>query len=74
MSEWMPIETAPKGEFDTIIMGFVPDETGFAPDPREGWWSAETRGWRLTSDPTWRSNPQPTHWMPLPAPPTGASQ
>ena len=59
MSDWQPIETAPK---ETIVLVFDPDEgvvTGSL-------WFSE---WAL--DPGTRADLlHPTHWMPLPAPPT----
>lgn len=69
MSEWQPIETAPRAEFSTIIGGFLHDEEGYSPPSREMYWGIDRKGWRLTSDPNWNGCPQPTHWQPLPAPP-----
>lgn len=45
MSEWQPIETAPKAPLDEwsvlgqpIILGFAPDEEGRTKESREGYW------------------------------------
>jgi hypothetical protein len=63
VSEWQPIETAPKGrKGDTVILG----------------WSYETAYWGLPMywhRGRWRDVcgkarvHHPTHWMPLPEPP-----
>jgi hypothetical protein len=66
--EWQPIETAPK---DRRIRMFVDgeekhgrwDDDKYAKKPRPHWrWEG---GYSITNV---RTN-QPTHWMPLPAPP-----
>ena len=66
MSEWMPIETAPR------------DGTKFDAWQRERvinvFWSAVQEGWCVEGDydpeePTPLPFPEPTHWMPLPEPP-----
>jgi len=61
MSEWLPIESAPKG-----------DETILVYDPMDGVCSA----FRMSGGSNWITFPAregelltPTHWMPLPAPP-----
>lgn len=73
--DWQPIETAPKDE-DIMLGGpesvdvgnwqdEVPDatESGVIVDPGmdAGWYGC--RG-------MWPGGEQPTHWMPLPSPPT----
>lgn len=66
MSEWQPIETAPKDEL--ILVG---------PTKRMGICAAMNHsrdGWVTETCSDWVSIYTPTHWMPLPAPPTGASQ
>lgn len=72
MSEWRPIETAPKG--DLYILGWWPDEN----DPR-GVVHVMTWETQMADDgPQWVPeycemplglDYQPTHWMPLPDPP-----
>lgn len=70
MSEWQPIETAPKD--GTTILAFYPSLTGYtarqdvAPIHWSEWgngvWENATSGGKPSS--------LPTHWMPLPEPPT----
>lgn len=73
MSEWQPIETAPKGplnivaEGPTILLcgGFTNNRV---PAVRTGHWkAARTNAWCDTA--LGRCSMQPTHWMPLPKPP-----
>ena len=70
MSEWQPIETAPKD--GTGVLGYFPELKGyvapqeFIPMHWSGWgggiWCNSTSGHNLLSA-------KPTHWMPLPTPP-----
>ena len=66
MTNWQPIETAPK---DGIFLGWVPTyfqgKGGHALViwSQGEWW--DDKGWTLTSVGT----PVFTHWMPLPEPP-----
>lgn len=82
MSEWQPIETAPK---DRTIIGWYPyhaivseggsiwimrwikDEYSNNPKPH---WSASGWAWGIKDQ---RAR-QPTYWMPLPAPPNTANK
>lgn len=63
MSEWKPIETAPK----------VGDVQIYCSDTKEqmvAFWNTKFKGWQFAIDPC--SGPHiayPTHWMPLPEPP-----
>lgn len=68
MSEWQPIETAPKEEYRSILVcthsrtrnGYQCDVVYWVDwDERSGWWNGEYR-----YDPDFF-----THWMPLPEPP-----
>jgi hypothetical protein len=70
MSEWRPIETAPKDGTEIILGGM-----DFGPPVRTGHWGATSydrsikgyrRGWTAHGLPC---GLDPTHWMPLPAPP-----
>ncbi len=76
MSEWQPIETAPKDGGSVLL--FI-DRTAI-----EGQWDNETRAdgyvygdgkWVVDSLPSHGcgccsyDNPEPTHWMPLPEAP-----
>lgn len=76
MSEWQPIETAPKDR--RRIVAFVPDELG---DHQIQIAEFDDDYASLSSAPFWRYNGdgfasgrysrahQPSHWMPLPEPP-----
>lgn len=86
MSDWKPIETAPKDGTRILIYeqgGAGSDDEVFAcvwgrfwpqtqPTPGTGWRENYSEGWvefggmdvRQTCD-------KPTHWMPLPKPPSG---
>ena len=67
MPEWQPIATAPK---DREIMLFCPRYGVWAPGEwRQTYWTHF--GELLFGVRVMKAN-QPTHWMPLPAPPTGA--
>ena len=81
MSEWMPIETAPTKQRVLVCGGDTPNGTAIAicdPGRYTPWHESHDelpmiRSWY--SDAAGRSIwPHPTHWMPLPAPPMGASQ
>jgi hypothetical protein len=83
MTDWQPIETAPKD--GTFVMLFVPNgqlETG--PVTIGGYWKAVERspdgrfkngewtrfsGWLGSDADCHASWCDPTHWMPLPCPP-----
>jgi hypothetical protein len=69
MTQWQPIESAPKSGQVRIILGFAADEEGYTLPSREGYWNATLRRWVSTLDPSWAQSPIPTHWMPLPDPP-----
>lgn len=59
MTEWQPISTAPKDGTQVLVCRQFPEFNQIGLDLyKENTW--------------WRSSPynQPTHWMPLPAPPT----
>lgn len=69
MSEWRPIDSAPK---DERVLIFVPgwgtnaaDGVFLAEWQREGYWQPEYAEVTMLDEPCdW-----PTHWMPLPNPP-----
>lgn len=65
MSEWQPIETAPKGG-TTIIAWCVCPLTG------DGWIAADVEYWEPREHWLGVSDGivSPTHWMPLPPPPS----
>lgn len=71
MSEWQPIETAPRDGSPVLII----DATAKTPQAYFGHWHGE---WRLGSVENWYDEdagyclgflPGATHWMPLPEPP-----
>lgn len=67
MSEWQPIETAPKD--GTNILVFTPKgkaRAGVVCGIHCGWWTTLFDEW-TTSDGDCEMDP--THWMPLPEPP-----
>ena len=68
MSKWQPIETAPKD--GTKVLVWRPSIGTHYEEPKELIAHADVDVW--VEGNWWRSrcNQQPTHWMPLPAPPT----
>lgn len=69
---WRPIETAPKDEArlllfrgDSVSIGWH-DPERFHKNPRPFWNSSGAVGRR------WCQDHPPTHWMPLPLPPSAA--
>jgi hypothetical protein len=57
MTEWQPIDTAPKDGTDVLI--FCDDEIVIGSFAGGMWWFDQIR----------YEKHAPTHWMPLPAPP-----
>lgn len=79
MSEWQPIETAPKDERVFLYRPACPyqwaqrvcgrfNSEPYISNPRP-YWSHDVE--RLSGKADARKNP-PTHWMPLPEPPEAA--
>jgi hypothetical protein len=68
MSEWQPIETAPKDGTELLLYGpFVPTGGTYMDIGR---WTDYADGfWDWSADDS-----QPTHWMPLPSPPSYGQQ
>jgi hypothetical protein len=64
MSEWQPIETAPKDGTDLLLWWPY-----WSKIPVHGYWSLGE--WASLSAIS--EGDGPTHWMPLPAPPTEGS-
>jgi hypothetical protein len=77
MSDWQPIETAPKADADQDDIWILACRRG-SKIPMVTTWSFEEDRWytfNLGLEGSWRRvEPErvwePTHWMPLPAPPT----
>jgi len=78
MADWQPIETAPKDGTEVLLWGpycgcpATAQWTGKA-------WAAYWDGWRVVeymSDfgTDYREFDMPTHWMPLPEPPTSLNE
>lgn len=77
MTEWQPIETAPRDYKQTIVWqpkAFDTFEAGqrmatSPPGPYNAHWDEVDQAWCLSGG-TW-TGPflEPTHWMPLPEPP-----
>ena len=66
MADWQPIETAPRDWSDVLL--YVPDLASDWRHVCEGYYDADEAIWR---SPVFLSV-KPTHWMPLPEPPTCA--
>ena len=64
-SEWQPIETAPKGETILLWNGEFVASGAYEPSPVDGFLMHRAR------DHDWGCD-DPTHWMPLPKPPSSA--
>lgn len=65
--EWMPIETAPKdGTLVLIVTAHASPISGYF----AAYWSTEWEMWRFHNEGFVRD---PTHWVPLPPPPTSPS-
>jgi hypothetical protein len=76
-NEWQPIETAPKD--GTHIIGYDPSDSIYAGVKGIHWIPEEKRmfdGHEITRKGYWAKSvhdccvEKPTHWMPLPKPPT----
>lgn len=63
MSKWKPIETAPKDGTRFLAFEKSDDYQHY-----ECWWREDFSNWSGWQD-DWDSEPNPTHWMPLPEPP-----
>ena len=66
MSDWQPIETAPKDGGRILL--YVPPYGPSCGHYRESGWGRGTSNWYAAS--VLNKEAEPTHWMPLPAPPT----
>jgi hypothetical protein len=67
---WQPIETAPKDGRRFVVL--IPQSWRRSDyRPCVAYWERYMKPPRLIFD-DWSTSPQPTHWMPLPAPPRAA--
>ncbi len=70
MGEWQPIETAPKDGSEVLLFSpvknvvYIGYHTKHATQPHEGWVMSQ-----FNVDPYFTSW-HPSHWMPLPPPPS----
>lgn len=72
MSEWLPIESAPKdGTFIILYASHnePPVSIGYYEDDGELWAGAASQVWWMVEADIMPSACRPTHWMPLPKPP-----
>ena len=73
MTEWQPIETAPKD--GTVLIGKIPNgNLDFNNEIKwvSGWCALYKMEWGGMKKEIWlklNDEHQPTHWMPLPKPP-----
>jgi hypothetical protein len=65
MSEWQPIETAPKNGDDILVYAFGNCMLVVCFDAEN-----ELHPWMRLDGPSYHKD-APTHWMPLPEPPAG---
>ena len=69
MSDWQPIESAPKDGTRVLLwtgnLSALPTGTEMVWSATVGWWDRE-----MSHQWIHGSGVDPTHWMPLPAPPT----
>lgn len=63
---WKPIETAPKDE--TVVLLFCPERWDTA-GVVVAFWSEDFAAWYEREASSHSVSEEPTHWMPLPAPP-----
>lgn len=80
MSEWQPIETAPK-DGTSILVACAGEDIGMGAVEITEWCVMENYRWELVEGDTYRkvreaptefwdgNGHRATHWMPLPAPP-----
>lgn len=69
MSDWMPIESAPKGNQSVLLIAANTPIPMYCGRYRLGFWGEPQQdylAWRCDSSGKFAT---PTHWMPLPQPP-----
>ena len=71
MSEWQPIETAPKDGTQVDVWVVFPSQSYRVADAHWNETAGESGAWQLGSfhEMQFTERPVVTHWMPLPAPP-----
>lgn len=68
MAEWQPIKTAPKDGTAILCCDLIVPVKGMPPIMFVGRWDAQYLGW---CDKPWHRNRfAPSHWQPLPDPPS----
>lgn len=70
--DWQPIETAPKD--GTQILAYAEGSRGLNYFSVAEWATAKDYAPRSVADWFWAYAIRPTHWMPLPAPPSERRQ
>ena len=71
MSDWQPIESAPKDQH-VLLFATVPPTDSLdmgGPVILSGYWDAMDDAWCSTLATVFGPFVDPTHWMPLPPPP-----
>lgn len=66
MSDWRPIETAPKD--GTRLLGYYPQNEDYIRVGVIQWMKPRGYDYHWTWDGSWMPD-DPTHWQPLPEPP-----
>ena len=69
MSEWQPVDTIPRGM--VAVLAYFPQRAGYTArqDVVPIWWSGWGGGCWENATSGHKIYDEPTHWMPLPAPP-----
>lgn len=75
MTEWQPIETAPRDGTDILLRGrpiHLPDDLEIpGPVTLTGYWDVIDAAFCVTTASWLGPFMEATHWMPLPTPPRG---
>lgn len=71
MTDWQPIETAPKDGADFLVYFPCDIEVGWSAVVCQATWINDRIGFSFSTEGDYRLDDgiDPTHWMPLPKPP-----
>jgi hypothetical protein len=72
--EWLPIETAPKNGDEVLLFGYWLKEIGCDIESAMTAGCFEMGKWFATITDGYACECEPTHWMPLPPPPTSNNE